>query len=66
MRNFHEHAGRRKRWNRAFSTNSVKEYEPMVIRRALQLVDELQRKPSKGDTDSEISVDLAQWLSFFA
>lgn len=64
MRSFHEHAGRRKRWNRAFSTNSVKEYEPMVIRRALQLVDELHRKSSKGDTDSEI--DLAQWLSFFA
>lgn len=66
MRSFHEHAGRRKRWNRAFSTVSVKEYEPMVIRRALQLVDELHRKSLEGDTISEISADLAQWLSFFA
>lgn len=65
MRSFHQHVGRRKRWNRAFSTVSVKEYEPIVVKRALQLVDELQRRSTKGDSNSENSVNLAQWLSFF-
>lgn len=67
MRTMQEHVGRRKRWNRAFSTISVKEYEPIVIKRALQLADELQRRSSKGDhTQAESFVNLAQWLSFFA
>lgn len=67
MRTIHEHIGRRKRWNRAFSTISVKEYEPVVIKRALQLADELQRRSSKGDyTQTESSLDLARWLSFFS
>lgn len=65
MRNVHEHTGRRKRWNRAFSTVSVKEYEPIVIKRALQLVDELQRRSTKEQSNAENSLDLAQWLSFF-
>lgn len=67
MRTIHEHIGRRKRWNRAFSTISVKEYEPVVIKRALQLADELQRRSSKDDyTQTESSLDLARWLSFFS
>lgn len=67
MRTIHEHIRRRKRWNRAFSTISVKEYEPVVIKRALQLADELQRRSSKDDyTQTESSLDLARWLSFFS
>lgn len=65
MRNVHDHATRRKRWNRAFSTVSVKEYEPIVIKRALQLVDELQRRSTKEQPNAQNYVDLAQWLSFF-
>ena len=64
MRTVHEHTARRKRWNRAFSTMSVKEYEPIVVRRALQLVDELTRRSTKN-IGAEGSLDLAQWLSFF-
>lgn len=65
MRFIDEHVARRKRWIRAFSTVSVKNYEPIVIKRALQLVDELQRRSTKGDSSSENYIDLAQWLSYF-
>lgn len=65
MRSVHDHTVRRKRWNRAFSTVSVKEYEPIVIKRALQLVDELQRRSTKQQSSAQNYVDLAQWLSFF-
>ena len=52
-----EHTQRRRPWNRAFSTNALKEYQPIIARRAVQLLDALQ---SEGRT-----VDLAQWISFF-
>ena len=53
-----EHAQRRRPWNRAFSTNALKEYQPIIARRALQLLDAMQAQRS--------TVDLAQWISFFA
>ena len=58
IRNLDEHARVRKRWNRAFSTASVKEYEPIIVRRTLQLAEELGKR-------TESVVDLAEWLSFF-
>lgn len=65
-RSLHEHARRRKRWNRGFSTAAVKGYEPIVSRRALQLVEELKRRSESLDGgDKRQSVDLAKWLSFF-
>ena len=53
-----EHARRRRPWNRAFSTHSLREYQPIIARRAAQLVEALQVHSS--------NVDLAQWISFFA
>lgn len=52
-----EHARRRRPWNRAFNTHSLKEYQPIIARRAVQLVEALQSQSG--------SVDLAQWISFF-
>ena len=52
-----EHARRRKPWNRAFNSTALKEYEPIVTRRASQLLEGVASK--KG------VLDLAQWISFF-
>ena len=53
-----EHTRRRRPWTRAFSTNALKDYEVLVIKRVTQLVDTLAAQ--KG------TVDLTQWISFFA
>lgn len=53
-----EHSRRRKPWNRAFSTSSLKGYEPVIEKRARQLVEHL------SEHKDEV-VDLAQWISFF-
>lgn len=65
-RSLQDHARRRKRWNRGFSTASVKGYEPIITRRALQLVLELEKRCSNIDGgDGRQPLDLAQWFSFF-
>lgn len=53
-----EHARRRRPWNRALSTNALKEYQPIIARRASQLVGCLQAQVG--------NVDLSQWISFFS
>ncbi|EKM54590.1 uncharacterized protein PHACADRAFT_163000 [Phanerochaete carnosa HHB-10118-sp] len=53
-----EHARRRRPWARAFSTAALKEYEPVVVKRATQLCEQLAVQ--KG------SIDLAMWLSLFS
>ena len=63
IRSLHEHSRRRKRWNRAFNSAAVKDYETVVQRRALQLVDELEKQSMKYDISS---VNLAEWLSYFS
>lgn len=66
-----EHQRRRKPWNRAFSTASVKGYEEMLEFRVKQLVEELnkraERRAKAGDkvTKGE-TVDLSGWLSHFS
>lgn len=65
MRSVHEHAIRRKRWNRAFNTASVKGYEPIVKKRALQLVEELDKRSLSDGGKTQNSIDLSQWLTFF-
>ena len=52
-----EHSRRRKPWNRAFSSASLKEYQPVISRRVVQLVQALQAQ--------EGVLDLAEWISFF-
>lgn len=52
------HAHRRRLWNRGMSNDSLKEYEDIISKRARQLVDRLES--IKG------SIDLAEWLAYFA
>ena len=52
------HAKRRKPWNRAFMPAAVLEYEPLLRRRATQLVDDLKKQ--------EGVVDLDEWISLFS
>ncbi|TDL19581.1 high nitrogen upregulated cytochrome P450 monooxygenase 2 [Rickenella mellea] len=59
-RDIQDHKRRRNRWNRAFTSASVKEYEPTISRRALQLVEQLEKRAKNKET-----VDIAKWLSFF-
>ncbi|PAV19188.1 cytochrome P450 [Pyrrhoderma noxium] len=59
-RSTREHAVRRKPWTRAFSPASVKEYEPFVQRRALQLAGELEKRSELGP------IDLTEWFNYFA
>ncbi len=58
IRNHAEHMRRRKAWNRAFNTTSLKGYEPVIERRVRQLVDALIERKNQV-------VDLAEWISFF-
>ncbi|KAJ7653938.1 cytochrome P450 [Mycena polygramma] len=53
------HAEARKAWNRAFTPTAIRGYEPMLIRRVAQLVEALGGEKGR-------SIDLSQWLSFFA
>lgn len=53
-----EHAIRRKPWNRAFNTASLKEFQPFIESRVHQLVDGLSKRQGQA-------VDIAEWMSFF-
>ncbi|CCM00869.1 uncharacterized protein FIBRA_02915 [Fibroporia radiculosa] len=64
-RDLEHHRNERRMWNRAFTTPSVKKYEPIAIRRISQMVDILQRKCS-GAGKSGLRLNLSQWISFFA
>ncbi|KAG7091750.1 hypothetical protein E1B28_008151 [Marasmius oreades] len=50
------HAARRRIWNRGMSTESLREYEVIIARRANQLVEALQARDK---------IDLAKWLGYF-
>lgn len=52
------HAKRRRLWNRGMNSESLKEYEQLIDRRAQQLVERLEA--SSGP------VDLAAWLGYFS
>lgn len=53
-----KHAKRRRPWTRAFSTAALKEYQPMVAKRATQLTDGL------ADTQG-VPTNLTQWIAYF-
>ena len=59
------HNERRKLWNHAFSTASLKEFQPLVKDRILDLVAQLGRRASDNPEGEEISLDLAQWMANF-
>ncbi|PSR70846.1 hypothetical protein PHLCEN_2v13287 [Hermanssonia centrifuga] len=52
-----EHLIRRKPWNRAFNTGSLKELQPLLAARVGQLVESVGKQ--------EGVVDLSAWISFF-
>jgi len=58
IRDPHRHAQRRSAWNKAFSSTSIKEYEPMLIRRIQQLIECLE-------ANTKTRIDLTYWLSCF-
>ncbi|KAL5529837.1 hypothetical protein ACEPAF_6094 [Sanghuangporus sanghuang] len=61
IRDLSEHAQLRKPWAKGLSTAAIKEYSPTVVKRALQLAEELDKFAEKGE-----STDLAMWMSRFA
>ncbi|KLO13822.1 high nitrogen upregulated cytochrome P450 monooxygenase 2 [Schizopora paradoxa] len=63
MRNPAEHLKRRRLWNRAFSSASVKEYEPTVRSRVRQLAECLHRLGPK--TSADTPVDLSHTFGCF-
>lgn len=56
-----DHAAKRVFWSHAFSSASIREYQPVLGRRALQLAEELEKRAR-----AEESVNLAEWMSHFA
>ncbi|TFY64573.1 hypothetical protein EVJ58_g2549 [Rhodofomes roseus] len=64
-RNMQVHGEARKVWNRAFTTASVKKYEPIVIRRVSQLVDELKGRCAANPSKAA-EVDIAYWIDCFS
>lgn len=53
------HKQRRRTWDRAFSSASVKNYDELVRRRTRELLAQLERRAGQV-------VDLSLWLSFFS
>lgn len=64
IRDVHEHARRRKAWNRAFNVSSVKGYEPILARRAIQLVGELEKRAHIEGGPKKSPVNLVEWIRF--
>ncbi|KAJ7231273.1 cytochrome P450 [Mycena haematopus] len=52
------HAAKRRVWNRAMTSNCIREYELLVAKRATQLVSRLR--------DQTSAVDIVHWLELFA
>ncbi|KAI0329906.1 high nitrogen upregulated cytochrome P450 monooxygenase 2 [Cubamyces sp. BRFM 1775] len=57
--NPHEHARRRKPWNRAFNSSALKGYEEIIVKRANMLYEGLAAQ--KG-----AEVDLGKWIGYFS
>lgn len=55
-----EHARRRRPWNRAFNSTAIKEYQPLIVKRVIQLVDGVSADAAKKGV-----VDLSCWLRWF-
>jgi hypothetical protein len=54
----------RKRWDQAFSSAALKEYEIVVAKRARQLVGCLE-DIVHGSGQKEAVLDMAAWMSYF-
>ncbi|KAL5527795.1 hypothetical protein ACEPAG_6596 [Sanghuangporus baumii] len=65
IRDMQEHSRRRKAWNRAFSTSSLKGYEPILVRRALQLADMLEKRAGTKGGPQKDAMNLVEWMRYF-
>ncbi|KAL5520950.1 hypothetical protein ACEPAF_2953 [Sanghuangporus sanghuang] len=65
LRNIDLHNERRKLWNHGFTSASIKEFQPAVEIRVLELVEELSKRGSPSSGEKENPLDLALWLSNF-
>ena len=63
IRDIEQHSERRKLWNHAFTTASLKELQVIVESRVLELVEELRKRISPKLGAEIVSVDLAQWMT---
>ena len=64
LRDVEQHHQRRKLWNHGFTSSSLKELQPAVEDRVLQLVEELSNRASPKEGKDEL-LDLAQWIANF-
>ena len=60
-----KHAHLRKRWNRAFSSVALKEYEVIVAQRIRQLVDCLEDIVHGSDRKEGAVFDMGAWFNYF-
>ncbi|KAL5478590.1 hypothetical protein ACEPAI_2774 [Sanghuangporus weigelae] len=65
LRNVDLHNERRKLWNHGFTSASIKELQPAVENRVLELMEELSKRVSPSSAGKDNSLDLALWLSNF-
>ncbi|KAH7931072.1 cytochrome P450 [Leucogyrophana mollusca] len=64
-RNPVRHAQLRKAWNKAFAVSPMKDYEDLMMLRAVQLMERLEQF-CRERPDGVGRVDLAKWISFFS
>ena len=65
-RDLADHTQKRKPWAKGLSAASVREYSPTIIRRTLELAEELDKLSVRSKEDKAQSVNLASWMSRFA
>ncbi|CZR49867.1 uncharacterized protein FPRO_16074 [Fusarium proliferatum ET1] len=58
-RDKNDHSGRRRAWDRAFSSKALRDYEPRVVKYTSQLLDRL-------DQSQDIPIDIAKWFKFYS
>ncbi|KZP25828.1 cytochrome P450 [Athelia psychrophila] len=59
IRDIAQHKARRRLWDRAFSTASVKSYDELVIRRTRELCEAFEKRSGQV-------LDFSAWMSFFS
>ncbi|KLO15649.1 high nitrogen upregulated cytochrome P450 monooxygenase 2 [Schizopora paradoxa] len=67
IRDTREHSRRRKPWNRALSTSAVKDYEPVIAKRVLQLANTLA-SATQADLNGKVvwNGDLSSWFGYYS
>lgn len=66
LRNSQEHKIKRKAWNRAFTTSTVQEYEPVVAKRVLQLANKLESECNSSGAGRTFDVDMSVWFGYYS